>query len=95
MIAKSSTVILPEVHSAKKVLDTIILTEKRIIQQGKMVIENKLRLGQERAGIRCKKPQLIQSITTSSKSYEIPKIPMTQNITKKVDFPAQEQSVTN
>ena len=54
-----------------------------MIPQNKKVIQNKLRLGQGRAGIRCKKPQLIESITTStSKSHEIPKIPTTQNVTK-------------
>ena len=44
----------------------------------------KLRLGQGRAGIRPRKPQLIENITTVlNKSHEILKIPMTQNVTKK------------
>ena len=68
-----------------------------MIPQNKKVIENKLRLGQGRAGKRCKKPQLVQSITTStSKAHERPKIPTTQNVTKnRTDFPVQEQSITN
>ena len=38
-----------------------------------MIIENKLRLGQGRAGIRHKEPQLIESKTTAAnKSCEIP-----------------------
>ena len=71
---KSSGVILPEVHGAKKILDMNILPKKqKVVQQNKKIIENKLRLGQGRAGIRCKKPQLIESIATStSKLYEIP-----------------------
>ena len=81
---------LLEVHSAKKILDTNILSEKqRIVPQNKKIIENKLRLGQGRVGIRCKKPQPVESITTStSKSCEIPKIPMTQDVAKnRTDFP--------
>ena len=95
---KSSRVILPEVHGGKEILDASILPEKeKIVSQNKMVIENKLRLGQCRAGIRCKKPQLIESITTStSKSCEIPKIPMTQDVTKnRMDFPVWKQSIIN
>ena len=78
---KSSGVILPEVHGAKKILDTNMLPEKqKVVKRNKRVIESKLRLGQGRAGIRCKKPQLTESITVSaSKSCKIPKIPMTQN----------------
>ena len=60
-----------------------------MIPLNKNVIENKLRLGQGRAGIRHKKSQLIERITTSpSKSHEIPKIPTTQNVTRnRTDFP--------
>ena len=55
--AKSSGVILPEVHGAKKILDTNLLPEKqKIIPLNKKVIENKPRLGQGRAQIRHKKP---------------------------------------
>ena len=74
-----------------------LLPEKqKMIPQNKKVIENKPRLGQGRAGIRCKKPQLIESITTlTSKSYKILKIPTTQNVTKnRMDFPVREQSIT-
>ena len=94
----TSGVTLSEVCGAKKILDMNILPEtQQVVPQNKKVIENKPRLGQGGAGIRCKKPQLIDSITTSaSKSCEIPKIPMTQNVTKnRMDFPAQEQSITN
>ena len=52
---KSSRVALPEVHGAKKTLDTNILLEKqKLVPQSKKIIENKLRLGQGRAGIRWK-----------------------------------------
>ena len=88
---KSSRVILPEVHGTKKILDTNILPEKqKIILQNKKVIENKLRLGQGRAGTRHKKPQLIESITASTSiSCTIPKIHTTQNVTKnRTDFPS-------
>ena len=87
---KWSGVILPEVHGAKKILDTNALTEKqKVVLHNKKNIENKLRLGQGRAGIRHKKPQLIESIAASTgKSHEIPEIPTTQIITKiRMDFP--------
>ena len=47
-----------------------------------------MRIGQGRAGIRHKKPQPVESITAlTSKSHEIPKIPMTQDVTKnRTDF---------
>ena len=59
--SKSSEVTLPEVHGARKILDTNILPEKqRMVLQNKKVIENKLRLGQGRVGIRHKKPQPVE-----------------------------------
>ena len=66
-----------------------ITRKTKVVPQNIRVIENKLRLGQGRAGIRCKKPHLIESITASeSKSCEIPKILMTHNATKNImDFP--------
>ena len=72
--------ILPEVHGAKKILDMNILQEKqKVVPHNRKIIENKLRLGECRAGIRCKKPQLIESIATSTgKSCKIPEIPTTQ-----------------
>ena len=88
---------LPEVHDAKKILNTNLLPKKqKVIPQIKKVIENKPRLVQERAGIRHRKPQLTESITAStSKSCEIPKTPATQNVAKnRMDFPVQEQSIT-
>ena len=95
---KSSEVILPEVHGAKKILDMNVLPGKqKVVLHNKKVIEKKLRLGQGRAGVRCKKPQLIESIATlTGKSCKIPEIPTTQNITKnRMDFPVQEQSIIN
>ena len=94
---KSSGVTFPKVHGAKKILDTNILPEKqKIVLQIKRIVENKLRLGQGRAGIRCKKPQPVDGITAStSKSCKIPRIPTTQDVAKnRMDFPVQE-SITN
>ena len=50
---------------------------------------NMPRLGQSRAGIKCKKPQPTKDITSvMNKSGEIPKIPMAQNAPKiKWTFP--------
>ena len=90
MQTKSSRVTLPEVHGAKKILDMNILPEnQKIVVQNKKIVENKLRLGQGRAGIRCKKPQPVDSTTASvSKPSKIPKIPMTQDVAKnRADFP--------
>ena len=88
---------LPEVHGAKKALDTNVLPEKQKIQsRSKKIVENKPRIEQGRAGIRCKKLQPIDGITAStSKSHEIPKIPTVQNVTKhSMDFLVQEQLIT-
>ena len=70
---------------------------RNLHKQNKKIIEGKPRLGQGNAGMRCKKPQPVESITTStSKSCKIPKIPMTQDVTKnRMDFPVQKQSITN
>ena len=95
---KSSRIALPEVHGAKKTLDTNMLREKQKPQlQNKQVVENRPRLGQGRAGIRCKNPQPVDGITAStSKSCEIPKIPMVQNATKdSMGFPVAEQLITD
>ena len=83
------------VHSAKKMIDTNVLPEKQKPQlQNKQVDENRPRLGKGRVGIRCKKPQPVDGITTSTgKSH---KIPMAQNITKNsTDFPVPEQLITD
>ena len=66
-----------------------IAQKQKVIPQIKKVIETKPRLGQGRAGIRHRKPQLTESITTlTSKSHKIPKIPATQNVAKnRMDFP--------
>ena len=84
---KSSRVTIPEVYGAKMILDMNILPEKqKVVLQNEKIIENKPR---GRARIRHNKPQLVERITASaSKSCEIPKIPMTQNVTKnRMDFP--------
>ena len=89
MQTTSSRVTLPEVCGAKKTLDMNILPEKqKIVPQNEKIVENKLRLGQGRAGIRCKKPQPVDGINAStSKSCKIPKIPMTEYVTKnRMDF---------
>ena len=63
---KSSRVKLPDVHGAKKILDMNLLPEmQKVILQIKNSVENKPRLGQRRAGIRHRKPQLTESITAS------------------------------
>ena len=74
---KPSGIALPEVHGAKKALDTNVLPEKQKIQsQSKKKVENKPRLGQGRAGIRHKKLQPVDGkIASTSKSHKIPKIP--------------------
>ena len=54
---KSSGIALQEVHGAKKMLDTNVLSEKQKPQlQNKQVVKNRPRSGKGRAGIRCKKP---------------------------------------
>ena len=52
---KVTGIALPEVHGAKKKLDTNILPEKQKPQiQEKRIDKNKPRLGRGRAGIKCK-----------------------------------------
>ena len=54
-----------------------------MILQIKIIFENKPILGQGRAGIRHRKPQLTESISALiSKSCKIPMIPTTQNVAK-------------
>ena len=81
---KSSRIALPEVHGALKTLDMNTLPEKqKIAPQIKKIVENKPRLGQDRAGMRCKKSQPVDGIAVStSKSCKIPKIPTSQNVIK-------------
>ena len=66
-----------------------------MILQIKKNVENKPRLGQGIAGIRGRKPQLTENITTAmNKSHKILRLPMTQNVSKnRRDFPVQEQSM--
>ena len=62
--------------------------------QSKKTIESKPRLGEGRARIRHEKPQPDDGIPASSKSCEIAKMPMTQNVTQdRIDF--LEQLITN
>ena len=88
---KSSGIKLAEVHGMKKTLDTTLLPKnQKVIMQIKKTIENKPRLGQGRVGIRHRKPQQTENITTSTnKSQEILKIPATQNVAKnRMDSPS-------
>ena len=70
-----------------------ITLKTKMILQIKETIENRPRLGQGRARMKCRKPQLTENITTIMNiSYEILKIPTTQNVSKnRMDFPVQEQ----
>ena len=74
-------IMLPEVHSMKKMLDMNVLPEKQKpqIHSGE-VDKNRPRLGRGRAGIKCKKSEPVVDITVSvSKSCKIPTV---QNVTK-------------
>ena len=64
---ESSRIKLPEVHGVKKTLDTNLLPKKqKVILQIKKTVKNKPSLGQVRAGIRHRKPQLTENITAST-----------------------------
>ena len=78
-------------------MDTNLLPEKqKIIPQVKKNVENKPRLGQGRAGIKHKKLQLIENITSTNKSHKILKMPTTQSVSKnRMDFPAHDQSINS
>ena len=56
--------------------------------QSRKIVENKPRLGQGRAGIKCKKAQPVDGMPAStSKSCKIAKMPMPLNVTKdRTDF---------
>ena len=45
---------------------TILPEKQKIALQNKMIVENKPRLGQGRAGIRCKKNKPVDGITAST-----------------------------
>ena len=95
---KSSRIALPEVHGGKKELNMNVLPKKEKIEpQNKRIVKNKPRLGQGRVGIKCKKPQPVDSIPVSTCiSCKIPKIPTSQNVTKNnMDFSVQKQLITN
>ena len=92
---KVTGIMLPEVHSTKKMLDTNILPEKQKPQiHGKPVDKNGPRLGRSRTGIKCKKTQPVADTTVSaSKSCKIPPV---QNITKdSMAFPVPKQLISN
>ena len=63
--------------------------------QDKQVVENRPRLGQGRPGIRHQKLQPFDGkVKSTSKLWEIPKIPMVQNVTKdSSDFPLPQQLI--
>ena len=86
---KVTGIMLPEVHSVKRMLDTNVLKTKASDTQWK-VDKNKPRLGRGRAGIKCKKPQPVVDIAVSeSKSCKIPTV---QNVTKdSTAFPVPKQ----
>ena len=98
--AKSSGVKLPEVHSVGKGLDPNILPEKHITQPlvSKVKVQEntwaKPRLGQGKAGLRCKKPQINQPFAQSVKQpLKVPDDSNTQNkITKIPNFTTPIQS---
>ena len=78
---KVSGIALPEVHGAKKTLDTNVIPEKQKSQiHNNQAHKNRPRLGQGRARIRRKKPQPVANISASTnRSHKIPTI---QNVTK-------------
>ena len=92
---KASRISLPEVHSAKKTLDTNVLPEKQKLRiHRKQVNKNRPRLGQGRAGIRCRKLQPVEDTTAST--CKLCKIPTVKNDTKtNMDFPVPEQLITD
>ena len=96
---KSSGIILPEVHSIKKILDSNSLSEKqKIASQIKKGSEIKPGLGQGWRGIKThKKNQTTKYIKElAEKLQEILKTPATQNIAKnRMGFPMHEQSISN
>ena len=63
---KATGITLPEVHGAKKTLDTRVLPEKQKPQiQAEQVVKIRPRLGRGRAGIRHKKPQPVTASNCS------------------------------
>ena len=68
-----------------------------MIPQFKKGVENKTKIRTRKSRIRCRTPQLIENIRTSTnKSHKILKIPMTQNVSKsRKDFPVQGQSISS
>ena len=76
--AKSSGIKLPEVHGVSRGLDPNIQPEKQamksLVSKVNIISQIKPRIGQGRAGLRCKKPQISQPIAQSVKQ-KIPEVP--------------------
>ena len=84
-LAKSSGIKLPEVHGVSKGLDPNILPEKQVIKpeisKVKETLQIEPRVGQGRAGIRWKRPQITHPISQSEKQpVKIPEIHKSKNI---------------
>ena len=95
--AKSSGIILPEVHGINKGLDTNKQLEKQI---GKPLFKERLqakpRIGHSRAGSRGKKPPINQPTAQSAENLKIPvlpKIPM--EVINMPNFITPAQSISN
>ena len=97
---KSSEIKLPEVHGVGKCLDPNFQPEKQVKQPLFLKVkvpklsQIKPRVGQGRAGLRYKKPQINQPIAQLVKQpLKIPKVSKMQNtLTKAPNFPTPVQS---
>ena len=92
---KVTGITLLEVYGMKKKLDTRVLPEKQKPQiQAIQVVKIRPKLGRGRAGIRHKKLQPIDDITTTArKSCKIPTI---RNVAKdNTNFPIPKELITN
>ena len=59
------------------------MKKQKIAPQIKKNVEIKPRLGQGRAGIKCKKPQVTRNVDTATDKLQVVlKIPTTQNVAK-------------
>ena len=69
--------------------------KQKIAPQIKKNVEIKPRIGQGRAGIKCKKPHITKIVDTATDKLQgILKIPTSQNVAKhKMDFPMLEQLI--
>ena len=80
-LVKSSSIKLPDIHGIGKSLDPNVQPEKQVIKpmntKAKEVSQIKPRLGQGRAGLRCKIKTPITIVQTVEKTLKIPNIPNT------------------